>query len=212
MTPYWQSKCGRYTLYHGDCIEILPTLAAGSIDAVVTDPPYGIGAASMTLGNGRKRFDRCGGSWDNARPDISAVVGFADTVIVWGGNYFSDVLPPTNDWLIWDKAQPDTVSFSGAEMAWTNLGRNARVKRHHWSGENKEHPTMKPVPVMVWCLGFLPEGVMVLDPYCGSGSTGVACVKTNRRFIGIEIHERYLEISAKRIEREADHLFAEVQP
>jgi site-specific DNA-methyltransferase (adenine-specific) len=203
---------GEATIYLGDCLEILPTLTG--VDAVVTDPPYGIGAAKMTLGNGKKQFDRAGGAWDNMKPDISEIMTAAPLQIIWGGNYFSDVLPPTNDWLVWDKAQPDSVSFSGAELAWSNVGRNARVKRHHWGREDKQHPTMKPIAVMEWCLGFIPDATTILDPFMGSGTTGVACANLGRRFIGIEIEPKYYDIARKRISDAYDQgrLFTEEKP
>jgi len=187
---------GNATLYLGDCRDILPTLP--KVDAVITDPPYGISANKMTLGKGKKGFYR-GGAWDEERPDIAWIPGCARWFCVWGGNYFADVLPPTNDILVWHKLN-DGRSFSECEFAWTNAGKQARIRQHHWSGEEKSHPTQKPLAVMEWSLGFFPEAQSVLDPFMGSGTTGVACMNLGRQFIGIEIEPKYFDIACRRIE------------
>jgi site-specific DNA-methyltransferase (adenine-specific)/modification methylase len=187
---------GNATLYLGDCRDILPTLP--KVDAVITDPPYGIGANKQTLGKGKKGFDR-GGDWDDAVPDLRWIPDFARWFCVWGGNYFADQFPPTNDILVWHKLN-DGRSFSECEFAWTNSGRQSRIKSHHWSGEEKEHPTQKPLPVMAWCVAIFPEANSVLDPYMGSGTTGVAAVMAGRHFIGIEREPKYFEIACRRIE------------
>jgi len=187
---------GNAKLYLGDCREILPTLP--KVDAVITDPPYGISANKMTLGKGKKDFIR-GGDWDNSRPDISWIPGHAAGFCIWGGNYFADMLPPTNDILVWHKLN-DGRSFSECEFAWTNCGKQSRIKSHHWSGEEKEHPTQKPVPVMLWTLGWFPDAQLILDPFMGSGTTGLACAALGRSFIGCEIDRAYFDIACRRIE------------
>ena len=182
-------------LIRGDCYREIRKLR-GRIDAVVTDPPYGIGAPDMTLGAGKKEFKR--GEWDQERPDIEPFISLAPLTCIWGGNYFTDILPVTNDWLIWHKRN-DGRSYSECEMAWTNFGKNVRHLSHHWATEKKKHPTQKPTWVMRWCLSFLPEGCTVLDPFMGSGTTGVACVMSGRNFIGIEIDPDYFKIAERRI-------------
>ena len=204
--PDWER--GNVRLYCGDCLELLPQLEAGSVDAVVTDPPYGISATTMTLGKGKKEFHR--GSWDQSRPDIGLVVSVGRLHCIWGGNYFTDVLPPTNDWLVWHKKNDDR-SFSECELAWTDYGKQTRHLSHHWGGEEKQHPTQKPVAVIEWCLSFVPSESIVLDPFMGSGTTGVACVKTGRAFIGMEIEPKYFEIAVKRIDAAFDQ-FALLAP
>ncbi len=189
-------RIGNATLYLGDCRDILPTLP--KVDAVVTDPPYGIGANKMTLGKGKKGFSR-GGDWDESRPDISWIPGHAAGFCVWGGNYFADMLPPTNDILVWHKLN-DGRSFSECEFAWTNCGKQSRIKSHHWSGEEKEHPTQKPLPVMLWSLGYFPDAGLILDPFMGSGTTGLACAALGRSFIGCEIDPAYFDIACRRID------------
>ena len=188
---------GDAILYCADCMDVLPTLER--VDCVITDPPYGIGANKMTLGNGRKNFDR-GGDWDDSAPDISQCLAAARHACIWGGNYFSDQLPATNDWLIWHK-KIDGLSFSECEMAWTNFGRQTRHISHHWSGEEKVHPTMKPLAVMLWCIEQAGNPQTILDPFMGSGTTGVACAQLGRTFIGIERERKYFDIACERIER-----------
>lgn len=187
---------GNAELYLGDCTEVLPTL--GKVDAVITDPPYGIEANKQTLGKGKKDFSR-GGDWDKAVPDVRHLLNIASVVCLWGGNYFTDQLPPTNDWLIWHKLN-DGRSFSECEMAWTNFGRQTRHLSHHWSGEEKMHPTMKPLAVMLWCISQAGDIRLILDPFMGSGTTGVAAIQMGRKFIGIEREPSYFEIACKRIE------------
>lgn len=194
--PYKRKEIiGNATLYLGDCLEILPTLE--KVDAVITDPPYGIAANKMTLGKGKKDFSR-GGDWDNERPDVSWIPTAAQWFCIWGGNYFADMLPPTNDILVWHKLN-DGRSFSECEFAWTNAGKQSRIKSHHWSGEEKQHPTQKPVQVMTWCMGFFMDAQIILDPFMGSGTTGVACMNLGRKFIGIEIEPKYFDIACERI-------------
>lgn len=198
MADPWKRRevIGDATLYLGDCLEILPTLP--KVDAVITDPPYGIGANAMTLGKGKKEFDR-GGDWDAKRPDVSWIPKAADWWCIWGGNYFSDQLPATNHILVWHKLN-DGRSFSECEFAWTNSGKQTRIKQHHWSGEEKQHPTQKPDEVMRWTIGQFPQAESVLDPFMGSGTTGVACMNLGRKFIGIEIEPKYFDIACERIE------------
>lgn len=186
---------GDSTLYLGDCWDILPSI--GKVCAVVTDPPYGISANKQTLGKGKKEFHR-GEDWDESAPDISPLLNIAEKCCFWGGNYFSDKLPVTNDWLVWHKVN-DGRSFSECELAWTNFGRQTRHISHHWGGEEKQHPTMKPLAVMEWSLSFIPDAELILDPFMGSGTTGVAAMIQSKKFIGIERDEKYFEIACERI-------------
>ena len=120
--------------------------------------------------------------------------------IVWGGNYFD--LPPTRAPLVWDKNNAGR-DFADFELAWTNIDMVARriVFRPMNMDGGKEHPTQKPIRVMEWCLGFLPNAATILDPFMGSGTTGVACVNLGRKFIGIELDEKYFDIACRRIEQ-----------
>jgi DNA modification methylase len=194
IEPTWQSEDGAVQLCRGDCLEILPQLPSGSVDAVVTDPPYGIGLAGNPI---RQKFKRQ--AWDDAPAADEAIqmcLAKATQVVIWGGNYFR--LPPSKGWFIWDKKQPEKFTLAMAEMAWTNMNRPAKMFRKHPASYEKFHPTQKPVDLMEWCISYI-AGETILDPFMGSGTTGVACVKTSRKFIGIEIDEGYFNIARDRI-------------
>lgn len=195
---------GDATLYCGDCLEILPTL--GEVDAVVTDPPYGIGFAAQPT-----RYQRINGmepaSWDNERPQtaVNLAISRVRFAIIWGGNYFA--LPPSRGWLVWSKTG-NAPSMADLEMAWTNIDMNARSFEKSVKSASLEknlqtaaHPSQKPVGLMEWSIGFLPDAATILDPFMGSGTTGVACVKLGRKFIGIEIEPKYFDIACDRIRR-----------
>lgn len=196
------------TLYLGDCLEVLPLMPAA--DLLLTDPPYGIGANKMTLGNGKRRLDRGDEDWDAAPPPqwlLEMAIHQAKAAILWGGNYFK--LPPARCWLVWDKGTGDN-SFADAELAWTNIDSVVKLLKHSWvganakeQGEDRTHPTQKPVRVMEWCLDRI-DGTVVCDPFMGSGTTGVACVRRGKQFIGIEKDRGYFDIAVKRIDKALD--------
>jgi site-specific DNA-methyltransferase (adenine-specific) len=189
-------EIGDAVLYLGDCREILPGLPR--VECVVTDPPYGIGITRsnrLSISRGLR-----GNDWDDKPADISWLPPLGVPSIVWGGNYFG--LPATRAPLVWDKNNAGR-DFADFEMAWTNLDMVARrmILRPMNMDGGKEHPTQKPVAVMEWCLSFLPDALQILDPFMGSGTTGVACANLGRKFIGIEIEPRYFEIACRRIEQ-----------
>lgn len=211
---------GDCTLYLGDCRDILPTL--GKVDAVVTDPPYGIGEGvkrGKSRENAAAARDYAGtDGWDSEPISADLIATIRSTSrhqIIFGGNYF-DGLGPTPCWLIWDKQ--NTGDFADCELAWTNLDKAVRRIYWRWNGmirkgdDVREHPTQKPVGVMEWCIGHLHAGTnTILDPFMGSGTTGVACVNLDRTFIGIERDPEYFDIACRRIEEayKQPRLFAE---
>lgn len=200
-------QIGDCTLYLGDCMDIMPTL--GRVDAVVTDPPYGIGESNeknMSRGTLAAPRDYGHYEWDKAPPAqevIDLMRAISKHQIIFGGNYFH--LPPTSCWLVWDKQNGDN-DFADCELAWTNLKRAVRRIYWRWNGmirkgnDVREHPTQKPEGVMSWCLTHIPTAQTILDPFMGSGTTGVACVKAGRKFIGIEREPSYFDIACRRIE------------
>ena len=198
---------GDATLYLGDCLEILPTL--GKVDAVVTDPPYGIGINKSNRLSVSRGFG--GETWDECAADVSWLLPMGVPSIVWGGNYFD--LPPTRAPLVWDKNNAGR-DFADFEMAWSNLDMVARriVFRPMNMDGGKQHPTQKPVRVMEWCLGFLPDAQTILDPFMGSGTTGVACAKLGRKFIGIELEPKYFDIACERIQKSYDQPDLFIEP
>jgi DNA modification methylase len=188
-------------VYCGDCLEVLPTL--GRFDAVVTDPPYGI--ADKWKGGSRHGWGRAAeqattrNKWDAEPLDqnaISIILGAAPEAIIWGGNYFP--LPPSRCWLVWNKPERN-FTLAEAELAWTNRDNVVRVIDAPRSDVGREHPTQKPLEVMRWCVEKTKGSV--LDPFMGSGTTGVAAVKLGRKFTGIEIDESYFSIACRRIEQ-----------
>jgi len=196
---------GNHTLYLGDCREILPTLSR--IDAVVTDPPYGLGKR-MQGGTWAKNSDHYKDmhTWDLRANQawVDDIICLRKPSIIFGGNYYA--VPPSRCWLSWCKTQmlPTMADF---ELAWTNLDRPGKMffSIRTPDGE-KEHPTQKPVALMEWCLSFLPNSEIILDPFMGSGTTGVACENLDRKFIGIEIGEKYFDIACKRVEAACKNL------
>lgn len=195
---------GNATLYLGDCREILPTLP--KVDAVITDPPYGInkdGQKKTTGGHGgRKGYEFLG--WDGGRPDAEVfrlILAAGEKHVIWGGNYFADLLPATGKWLVWDKGQ--RINQSDGELAWTHESGALRIctmNRVELMTDGAEHPTQKPVRLMEWCFGQIKATGTILDPFMGSGTTGVACMNLGRSFIGIEREPRYFDIACRRIE------------
>lgn len=189
------------TLYHGDCYKLLPIKA----DAVVTDPPYGIGFARQPTTGARKRGQRKE-NWDDKPASVANLIGASKLIAIWGGNYYP--LPPSRGWLVWNKpgAPP---SMADAELCWTNLDRNINAISWSIAATNPErvgHPTQKPVRVMSWTMDQVgvPQGATVLDPFMGSGTTGIACIRTGRNFIGIELDATHYKTACDRIEKELD--------
>ena len=202
----------------GDCLEVLRGLDAGSVDAVITDPPYGISYrqgsdAKNGKGKWQKRHVDVPIAGDDKPFDPRPFLPFP-VVVLFGANNYADNLPPSRGWLFWDK-KPDLGSndFADGELIWTNQDAVVRGFRHRWSGvirasengERSHHPTQKPVALMAWIIEkYTRPGDLILDPFCGSGTTGVACVQTGRRFIGIEIDPGYADIARTRIAKAAE--------
>ena len=177
-----QQTIGDCSLFLGDCREILLTI--GNFDAVVTDPPYGIGEAAgrnKSRSNLTTARDYGDDDWDNEPADLETIATMrtkARWQIIFGGNYFS--LPPSSCWLVWDKL--NTGDFADCELAWTNLPKAVRRIRYMWNGmlrangEPRGDHRTKTNRCHEWCLEQLPlETITILDPFMGSGTTGVAC-------------------------------------
>ena len=220
MTPYYQDSA--VTIYHGDCLEIMPSL---TWDIILTDPPYGINHPCDFHSRGRGALAGCN--------DYPAVFGdgvsfdptwilkhYSKPIILWGANHYADKLPSSSGWLVWDKERPDGLDQSTCELAWTNCIKGVRIFHFLWNGmmrdgERQEnyHPTQKPVQLMKWVLGlkWIPEGI-VCDPYMGSGPVVRASKDLGRKAIGIEIEERYCEIAARRLSQEVLPICESVRP
>jgi site-specific DNA-methyltransferase (adenine-specific) len=197
-------QIGDATLYCADCREVLPYLSR--VDAVITDPPYGIQADKRKAHSSIRDSDEWANlGWDDEPPQaeiFSAMLALADEFVIWGGNYFADMLPPSSCWLVWDKMTRD-FSLADCEHAWTNLEKASRIlslARGSSARDGKVHPTQKPVQLMEWCIDQCKRTpTTILDPFMGSGTTGVAAVRMGRKFIGIEREPAYFDDACRRI-------------
>lgn len=202
---------GDATLYCGDNAHVLPQLS--KVDLVLTDPPYGINEntkKNMSRGCIAKPTDYGSFDWDKTpvpQSFIDQVIAAGSFCIMFGGNYYA--VPPASCWLVWDKVN-GTNDFADCEMAWTNLPKAVRLYRQMWNGMLREgeergvqrvHPTQKPVALMAWCIQQVAVSETILDPFMGSGTTGVAAVRLGRKFIGIEREPKYFDIACQRIEQ-----------
>lgn len=217
MKPYHETEHG--SIFCGDCLEIIPELYI--FDGIIlTDPPYGIkmskgfSGSDGFNGNGksiaRKQYDD---DWDNERPHIdifNCLINLNLPTVIFGGNYFTDMLPQANHWAVWDKKNT-MPTFSDCELIWTNIKRNSvKCFRHEYNGligreKTRFHPTQKPITLIgMVILEYSKDNDNVFDPFAGSGTTAIAALRTNRRYILIEKEEKYCEIAAKRITAELD--------
>lgn len=220
---YYEEKDPDLKIYLGDCLEIMPLLP--KVDLVVTDPPYGIKMDKGFEGFGgfgkpiaRKRYED--DDWDSDRPTeahFKIMLDKANLALIWGGNFFTDYLPQSKHWIVWDKLNT-MPSFGDCELAWTNSPRNSvkkvTVEYNGLLGKEKirQHPTQKPVSLLVYCVEKYSEMKhMILDPFLGSGTTLVAAKELNRNAIGIEISERYCAISKKRLQATCKPLFKNIE-
>lgn len=205
---------GNCRLLLGDCMDILPTL--DPVDAVVTDPPFGVGNFVQTVGRigGRGKNKGKAVGWNDRTPPAEMfdhLRALSQHRIIWGANFFN-CFEDRGGAIVWlkDQHMPD---FSKAEIASCTYFQKTEIVRIPWTNftvvhrAESDHPCERPVELYQWCIGYLPKADTVLDPYMGSGTTGVACAKMGRSFIGIEISEEYFQIACKRIEdayRQAD--------
>jgi len=202
-------------LIQGDCLEVMKGMADKSVDAVITDPPYGI-----KRDKGFEGFEGFGGfgtpiartqyigDWDSKRPEkiyFDEIQRAGKSILIFGGNYFSDYLPASGHWVAWDKRNT-MPTFGDCELVYTNIKRNSvkmiTKEYNGLIGKEKErfHATQKPLKIIYWLLNnYTNEGDTIFDPFMGSGTTGVACVQTGRNFIGIELDPTYFKIAEKRI-------------
>ncbi len=213
-SPYYDDGICR--IYHGDCRIIVPRLRLGPA-VVVTDPPYGVSEPTNRAARGRSNLAACNDFppvyGDEGPFDPSWLVALFDRMVLFGANYYADKLPPSPGWIVWDK-RDGLASNDNAdcELAWSSVQRPARIYRHMWSGmikaserdERRVHPTQKPVSLMSWVIRqHSTFGDTILDPYMGSGSVLRAAKDIGRQAIGVEIEERYCEVTAKRLSQES---------
>lgn len=199
----------------GDCLEVMRDWPDGCVDLVLTDPPYGIGTGKQPVGrNGLVWGEQ---EWDK-QPVSQQLLDYVRMKgrwqIIWGGNYYA--MPPSRCWLMWDKKQPqEWYSTAHFELAWTNLDKNSHAFRKSqveaYSRMNKQHPSQKPIDLIEWCIQEAPVTDIILDPFCGSGTTCVAAKKLGRRYIGIDISSEYCDIARKRLKGVRPNLFEKIR-
>jgi site-specific DNA-methyltransferase (adenine-specific) len=205
VKPYYEEA--GIMIYHGDCRDVLPSVA--SADLVLTDPPYGIsyvGGTGQTVTGDSEPFD--------PRPLLKY-----GRCVIWGADNFAHLLPASRGWMVWSKIQSQSMidgrsrmSSAPVELAWSNVASNPELFNHYWAGGlnfraselwTKYHPTQKPVALMRWIVDrWTQPNDLVLDPYMGAGPVAVACKELGRRYIGVEIEERYCETAVKRLAQE----------
>jgi site-specific DNA-methyltransferase (adenine-specific) len=208
-------------IINGDCLEVMKGIPDKSIDLVLTDPPYGIGADIKQNESAGKVMSKSGGrwkkypttNWDSSIPSeeyFKEMFRVSKNQIIWGGNYFTDYLAPSKCWLMWDKISG--LSLPDGELAWSSFNSCIRIYRESRADayinsiigiDVKAHPTQKALGLMEWCLeNYSKPGMIILDPFNGSGTTTKACKKLNRNFIGIEISEDYCKIARDRLKQQ----------
>lgn len=202
-------------IINADCLDILKQLPDKCVDLVLTDPPYGIDYGgqlikgeeykTQTNKHGWRNFGN--GDWDKERPSAEIfreMLRVSKNQIIWGGNYFADLLPASQGWFVWNKMQRN-FSLADGELAWTSFDKALRIfdySRGQALQDGKIHPTQKPLKLIEWCLlKGSKENDLVLDCFSGSGTTAVACHNLGRRFICIEKDPEYAEMSQKRLEQ-----------
>ena len=216
----WQ--LGKHRLMCGDSTkesDVKKLMNGQKADLLLTDPPYGINYGNQLI-KGEKFKDKTNNhgwrnfgnpEWDEKKPEAHIfvrLINMTDNQIIWGGNYFTDILKPSMGWLIWDKGQRG-FSLADGEMAWTSFNNALRIKeysRAKANKENKKHPTQKPVDIINWCIEYADrhskkKPKYILDTYLGSGTTLIACEKTNRVCYGLEFDTKYCDVIIERWEQ-----------
>jgi len=226
-TCYASSSGTQYL--NSDCMAVMREYPDAHFDIAICDPPYGIGWSQefqvMSAGIRKDGTQRKMEEWSNPRPKQYASKKWDDAApgreyfvelrrvskkqIIWGGNYFTEHLPPSGGWVVWEKGVPDGMSLSQCELAWTNCLNSVRLVRLLWAGYKKceetsrVHPTQKPVKLYSWLLNrYAEKGMKILDTHLGSGSSAIACAQFGCEMVGCEIDAEYYATAVERIGRE----------
>ena len=208
-------------IHNIDCLEFMKTLPDKCIDLVLTDPPYGINADKGVGGFGSSKTDKhYEGDWDSKTPDqvyFDEIMRIGKSVIIFGGNFFTDKIPVNGHWIVWDKKGDIEFDnpFGDCELAWTNINKKSvkkyKVIQQGFIAEEKDrfHATQKPVKLFASILkDYSEEGQTIFDPFIGGGTTAIACSMLNRNYIGCEISKEYCDIAERRIRDVSNNLFA----
>jgi len=185
-------------LLHTDCMEYMATLPDKAFDLAIVDPPYGIDINTSGRLVKERGWDYKG--WDKGAPDaayFAELERISKNRIIWGGNYFP--LPPTRCFIIWDKEQPEDVSFAGCKLAWTSFDASAKMFRQRPQGGTRIHPTQKPIKLYKWLLkNYATPDMKIIDTHLGSGSSAIAAYDFGCDFVGCEIDKDYYDAAVKR--------------
>lgn len=191
-------------------MEYMRSLPDKFFDLAIADPPYGIGAGKMTMGSGKNHKFSKTKDWDANIPDATffdELMRVSSNQIIWGGNYFTPPLPAIDDWIIWDKLNPN-LSFAEAELAWCSIHRKVRIFKHYSvmiDNGGKIHPTQKPVELYAWLLRkYAKQGDKIFDPMMGSQSSRIAAYKMGFDYVGCELDEEYFAKGCERYDRECN--------
>ena len=191
-------------------MELMARYPDNHFDLAIVDPPYGIDVTKMTLGNAKNKINSKKKEWDNAVPNeeyFKELFRVSKNQLIWGGNYFD--LPNSRFWIVWDKNNGES-DFADGEMCWGSFDKPMRIKRINWcgsackheTGQNKIHPTQKPVKLYEWLLmNYAKEGDKILDTHLGSGSIAIACHDYGFDLTACELDKDYFDAAIKRLEQ-----------
>jgi site-specific DNA-methyltransferase (adenine-specific) len=188
-------------VYNADCMDIMKQYPDKYFSLSVVDPPYGLGESVVNSGGRFKRYHNKNGNWDMELPTdeyFTELFRISKNQIIWGGNYFN--LPSNKCFIIWDKLQPEGVSFAMAEYAWASFDSVAKIFKKRTQGqEYRFHPTQKPIALYDWIFkNYAKPTDKILDTHLGSGSSRIAAYKSGLSFVGIELDRDYFEAQEKR--------------
>ena len=198
-----------------DNMELMLRYEDNHFDLAIVDPPYGIGASEMPMGNGKNKKYKKGKKWDNETPNIDyfkELQRVSKNQIIWGGNYFADKLKPSRCYIFWDKGINGDCDFADGELAWCSFDkvlRKAPIRYKGFLGADKIriHPTQKPVKLYEWLLmNYAKEGDKILDTHLGSGSIAIACHNLGYDLTACELDKEYYEAAMKRLKQHTAQL------
>jgi len=195
--------------YNIDNIEFMKTKPDNYYNLAIVDPPYGLADAVVNSGGRFKRYHNENGNWDKNTPTkeyFNELFRVSENQIIWGGNYFD--LPPNKCFIVWDKKQPQGISFAMGEYAWASFDKVAQIYNERTQGQiERFHPTQKPIDLYRWLLqNYAEEGHKILDTHGGSGSIAVACDMEKYSLDICEIDKGYFEASKKRFDKHKSQL------
>jgi len=195
-------------LFNADCMEIMKQLPDNWADLAICDPPFGIDAGNMTMGSGKHKYKQ-GKQWDSGIPPkeyFDELKRVSKNQIIWGGNYFTDYLPPTKHWIVWDKCNPN-LSFAEGELAWQSIGTGLRIYKIYSAMQIKIHPTQKPTDLYKWLLkNYAKPTDKIFDSHGGSMSSVIACIDNGNPMVCCELDKEYFDMAVGRVQSHVSQL------